>query len=113
MKINEKSPPREYTVGLQNQITIKDCGSVELNENEQLTFVQKSGKEYDLARKDWGYYATPSMNGRLKSFGYATALVKNSSGMLYIMIVDEEKMNSFESYLNEENQEVVQWFHNE
>ena len=75
--------------------------------------IAPSDKEYDVTRKDWGYYATPSMNGRLKSFGYMTALVKNSSGMLYIMIVDEDKMDLFESYLDEENQKVVQWFHNE
>ena len=112
MKINEKSPPREYKVGLQNQITIKDCGTVNLEKDEQLTFVQDSGKEYDVTRKNWGYYATPSMNGRLKSFGYSTALVKNSNDRLYIMIIDKEKMDLFESYLNEENQEVVQWFHN-
>ena len=109
MKLNEKSPPREYNVGLENQITIKDCGSIQLEYDEQVTFNTKSGKEYDLARKDWGYYATPSINGRLKNFGFKTALVKNSNGRLYIMIVDNEKMDLFESYLIEEEQEVLEW----
>ena len=110
MKINEKKPPREYKVGLQNQITIKDCGSIYLEHDEQVTFITKSDKEYDLARKDWGYYATPSINGRLKGFGFKTVLVKNSNDMLYVMIVDKDKMELFESYLEEENQVIVKWY---
>ena len=78
MKFNEENPPREFKVGLDNQIVIKDCGTIHMKPDEQITFVTDDGKEYDVARKDWGFYATPSMNGRLKNFGFKTALVKNS-----------------------------------
>ena len=110
MKIKKKSPPREYKVGLQSQITIKDCGSIFLDPDEQFTFITTTEKEYDVTRKDWGFYATPSMNGRLKDFGFKTALVKNSSNRLYIMIVDEDKMDSFKNYLAEEKQMIIEWF---
>ena len=42
-----------------------------LRNNEQLTF--RNGKsEYDVAKKNWGYYATPSINNRLKKFKFRT-----------------------------------------
>ena len=109
MKIDKKSPPRKYTCGLNNQITISDCGFAHLDSDEQLTFLTKDGKEYDLCRKEWGYYATPSVNGRLKNFGFKTALVKNSKGLLYVILVEKDKINYFQDYLQEENQSLVEW----
>ena len=29
-------------------------------------------KEYDFVKKNWGYYATPSINSRLKIFNFNT-----------------------------------------
>ena len=109
MKIEVKQPPREYKVGLQKQITIKDCGSVHLDADEQLTFLTGDGHEYDFAAKDWGYYATPSVDGRLKSFGYKTAFVRNTMGKHYVMVVREDRMDSFQAYLDAESQQVVSW----
>ena len=109
MKIIEKTPARKFVVGLDDQIVIKDCGSIKLNNNEQVTFITSSDKEYDVVRKDWGFYATPSLNGRLKRFGFKTALVKNSFNKYYVMIVDPNHMDSFKSYLKEEKQIVMEW----
>ena len=41
-------------------------GTVYLAPNEQLTFVTENKNRYDVARKYWGFYATPSINSRLK-----------------------------------------------
>jgi len=109
MKIQIKDPPRKYRCGLHNQIEIDDCGEVYPEPNEQLTFFTKSGKEYDVAAKDWGFYATPSVNGRLVKQGFKTALVKNSRGQYYIMIVDKERNKEFHDYLDEEKQVVEEW----
>ena len=109
MKIIKKNPPRKYKVGIDNQITIKDCGSILLEENEQITFLTSDEKEYDVARKNWGFYATPSINSRLKNFGFKTALVKNSFGMYYIMLVDKNMISEFQNYLKEEKQSIEQW----
>ena len=109
MKIIEKRPPREYKVGIESQITIKDCGSILLEENEQITFLTSDEKEYDVARKDWGFYATPSVNSRLKEQGFKTALVRNSIGQWYIMLVEKDKIDKFQTYLREEKNEVVEW----
>lgn len=109
MKTSFKDKPREYQVGLDGQITIKDMGQITLEPDEQVTFTTPAGAEYDLARKDWGYYATPSVNDRLKRFGFKTALVRNSKGQIYIMLVEKERMSSFEAYLAEEKNHILQW----
>lgn len=109
MKLDLKNSPRTFRVGLEQQIEISDCGTVRLSANEQVTFVTDSGKEYDVAAKDWGFYATPSMNGRLKNQGFKTALVRNSKGQVYIMLVEPEKMDLFQQYLTDDKNEVVEW----
>ena len=74
--------PRVFSV---NDIEISDYGKIELDANEQITLINKSGQEYDIAAKDWGYYATPSLNSRLAKEGFKTALVKNSFNRYFIM----------------------------
>jgi hypothetical protein len=85
-------------------------GNIELEPDEQLTFVNRTGKRYDFAAKNWGYYATPSVNGRLLDEGFKTALVRNEAGRYYVMVVDNQKLNKFEEYLQSSNQEVIEWF---
>jgi hypothetical protein len=110
MKFVEKNPPRKFKVGLEQSITLKDCGGILLEVNEQVTFLTADSAEYDVCRKEWGYYATPSMNDRLKRFGFKTALVKNAKGQIYIMIVEKDKIELFYRYLDSEKNSVVQWF---
>lgn len=109
VKYSPKSPPRKFNVGLDASITISDFGSLEMLSDEQVTFISNDGKEYDVAAKSWGYYATPSVNKRLKSFGYRTALVSNSAGDIYVMIVDEKKLDDFSNYCEQEKQMVLEW----
>lgn len=113
MNIIEKKPPRSYKVGKDQKITIKDMGEVYLKENEQLTFMTEDKREYDLCRKDWGYYATPSVNDRLKRFGFKTALVKNAKGQIYVMLVEKEKLDSFNKYLLDESNTILKWLDDE
>ena len=109
MKLHQKEPPRKFKVGQNDQIEISDCGDIELKPNEQVTFVTDTGSRFDFARKDWGFYATPSINGRLKREGFKTALVKNENNQFYIMVVESIKMNDFEKYCKDENQIIEEW----
>ena len=77
--------------------------------DEQVTFVTKSGSEYDVVRKPWGYYATPSTNGRLHSQNLRAALVTNSKGQLYVMLCETGKEGLFNTYLEEEKQQLLVW----
>ncbi len=109
VKFQEKVPPRSFKVGVDGTIMISDCGECYLDSDEQITFVSSKGKEYDFAAKSWGFYATPSINRRLKSFGYKTALVANADGAIYVMVVDSEKIDDFHDYCEKENQVVLEW----
>lgn len=106
MKNQLNESPRTFSV---NDIEISDYGKIELAANEQITLVNDSGQNYDIVAKNWGYYATPSVNSRLTKEGFKTALVKNSFNRYFIMIVKKGSLEQFQSYLESDNQELVEW----
>jgi len=110
VKFDVKEPPRRFVAGF---VTLSDCASVRLEPDEQLTFLSEDGAEFDVARKDWGYYATPSTNGRLARFGLRTALVLNSQGSLYVLLVRTGYEDSFQRYLDTEKLRVLAWLDSE
>ena len=109
MKTDIINPPRTFRIGQDAQIEISHCANIALKPNEQVTFVTDSSREYDVVRKSWGFYATPSVNSRLKNEGFKTALVKNNKGQRYVMLVENGKMDDFHTYLEMEVNEVVEW----
>jgi hypothetical protein len=108
VKLVPVDPPRRYTAGVTG-VEIADCGRVELDPDEQLTFTTPAGGEYDVARKSWGFYATPSLNGRLASFGLRGALIRNSQGRVFVVLVERGHEDEWEAYRAAERLEVVQW----
>ncbi|MDC3114692.1 class I SAM-dependent methyltransferase [Candidatus Pelagibacter sp.] len=110
MKFNIKKKPRIFTVGFDKSFIVKDFGKINVDhtdkEFELLTFSNKK-KEYDFGITNWGYYATPSINGRLKNNGYQTFLVKNIYNKIYIMVVDDNKLIKFRKYIEFENQKIL------
>ncbi len=108
MKFTPFDPAREFTVGQDNEITLKDCGRVELEPNEQVTLATQA-TEFDVARKSWGYYATPSLNGRLRDHGLRGALVVNKQQRIYLLLVEAGKEPDFHEYLEREQQMLVTW----
>jgi len=109
MKLKLKDSPRIFNVGKNNNISISDMGDVFLEPNEQITFVTENGDRHDFCRKNWGFYATPSINSRLINENFLTALVANEQNRIFIMVVEKSKIKEFRSYLSEENQNVVAW----
>jgi hypothetical protein len=109
MDIHHINPPREFTVGLGASSIVKDCARISLAAGEQVTFASENGSEYDVYRTDWGYYATPSLNGRLAGFGLRAVLVRNRHGRFYLLLVEGGKEEAFTAYLKLEEQEIVHW----
>ncbi len=109
MKVVCNDPPRRFVVGRNASIEMKDCGQILLEADEQVTFITALGAEYDVARKEWGFYATPSVNGRLKAMGFKTALVKNPHHRYYVLLVEQDKIEQFLAYLQQEESEIVEW----
>src|SRR5580692_2828526 len=112
MKFNPKNPPRTFEVGFDKKGLIRDCGTMHLDADEQITFVTESGNEYDVTRKEWGFYAGPSLNGRLLQFNLRAVLVKNRIDRYFIMLVERGKEDLFERYVREEPMTIVAWLDN-
>lgn len=111
MKIVRRN--RKFLVGKKKNIILKDVGSIFLNTNENITFKTLKKKEYDICKKNWGFYVTPSLNKRLIKFGYRAALVKSKDFNTYaILIVEKEKKKSFFKYLISQNMFLICWLNN-
>ena len=107
-----KKKLRKFKPSKYSDIVLKDCGKIILNDNEQLTFSDKYNKknDYDVTKKNWGYYATPSINGSLKKNNFISYIVLNkSTNLFFIMIVHKNKKNLFLKYLKKENLKIVTW----
>jgi len=117
MKFIEKIPPRVFTLNPNEPIATDfyDCGEIHLKDNELISFKTDSNKSYDITKKNFGYYATPSLNGRLKDQGFKSALIKNSSNRFYLLLVENnpEKLNQFFTYLKNDLQQLVCWLDEE
>ena len=110
MRITEHRPARSFAVGAKGKFNIQHCASIELAPNEQVTLIFNSKSEYDIVQKEWGFYATPSTNGRLLDHGLHTALVKNIlTSRYYVVLVHENYYSSFFHYLSTEKMELVHW----
>ncbi len=105
-----KRKNRKFFVGIKKNIRIKDCAEINLKSNEQVTFIGKNKFEYDVTKKNWGFYATPSINGRLKKFGLKCALVRSKNTQrLFVTLVEKNKILEFKKYLKKENLELLIW----
>jgi hypothetical protein len=103
-------PPRKFEVsGAGVRLHLSDCGRVALSADEQLTFTTEAGGEFDVTRKSWGFYATPSTNGRLKTFGLRAALVRNVAGRLFVVLVEQGKEAEFLAYVKADKQTLLTW----
>ena len=110
MKFTKIDPPRTFTVGKEGAIHIKHCANIELGSDEQVTFVTPSGAEYDVVRKSWGYYATPSLNKRLRDHNLRAVLVRGSrTGRMYLLLVEVGCEEDFQAYVDSDGLRVVCW----
>lgn len=106
MKTEFNDNPRKFTVG---EIEISDYGKIVLDENEMISMKTPNGSECDITAKVWGYYLGASLNGRMQQFGFKTALVQNSYNKLYINVVESDKLEEFNDYLEEQNSRIICW----
>jgi hypothetical protein len=106
MKIRKLEPPREFEAG---KVRIRHTADITLEPGEQVTFVTPGGHEYDVVRKEWGYYASPSLNGRLQRMGFRSALVCNPEGKIFLRLVEKEREETFSLYLAEQGETLLCW----
>lgn len=108
MRFHPVEPPRRFPVGARS-LAMSDCGQMEAEPDEQVTFVTPGGAEYDVARKAWGFYATPSTDGRLAAQGWRTAVARNAQGRHYVLLAERARLADLDAYLAAEHMRVVAW----
>lgn len=107
MRFSPIDPPRAFRVGGASEIELRDCGRVALDADEQVTFTTEAGGEFDICRKPWGFYATPSLNRRLPRFGLRPLLVRSSDGTFYVWLVERGREAECDRYRARERIEIV------
>jgi hypothetical protein len=106
MRIDETQPPRHFVVA---GVELVECAHVALSPGEFVTFATPEGREYDVVAKEWGFFATPSVNNRLRSFGFRTAILVDAAGKRFVVLVAEDRMAHFEAYLASTGDRVEEW----
>tara|TARA_Y100000768_G_C23917077_1_gene652922 strand:+ start:689 stop:1081 length:393 start_codon:yes stop_codon:yes gene_type:complete len=110
MKIIRRN--RKFVVGKLKEITLTDKGSIYLNNNDNITFHYNKKINYDIAKKNWGFYPLPSINKRLKRFKLNAVLVESRNfNTFFIMLVldDKKKIKEFKKYCKKENIKIITW----
>lgn len=110
MNVRRLDPPRRFTAG---EIAITHVADVELGDDEQVTFTTASGTEFDVVRKEWGYYATPSLNRRLPEHGLRPALCRAGDGRTSILLCERGAESRFAAYLSSQQMENLGWLDSE
>ena len=111
MYIKEINPPRIFAVGKKSDILLNHVATISLQNNEIVTFLGENNREYEITSKEWGFYATPSLNSRLKQSRICSCLVRSQEGKLFIHLVYSEKRYQHELYCESENLEIIEWFY--
>lgn len=109
MRIEAFDKARCFPVGL-GEVELSHVANLALESDEMVTFVSEGGREYDITLKDWGYYATPSVGGRLRRFGMRAALMRNvDTGQAFVVLVFDDQLAAWQKYMESENEELVVW----
>ena len=109
MKIEVNSDPRIFPVGIADT-QLSHVADIDLESDEMVTFVTDEKLEYDVCRKSWGYYATPSLGGRLREFGWRAAVMRNiDTRHSFVVLVQEDMEDEWMAYMLIERQELVLW----
>lgn len=109
MKLNLNKQKRVFAVGKKQDILIEDLGGIKLNNNELLSLTCSGDARHEVVAKNWGFYATQSVNKRLREYRVKTALAKNNDNTVYVLLVSEDKLEQFEQYCVSEGLEVIFW----
>jgi hypothetical protein len=79
---------------------IKECAKIQLVKNEQVVFLSY-GSKYDFCKTNWGFYASPSINGRLKNEGFKCFIITNKNKKKYFVVVNKSKISKFREFLKD------------
>ena len=108
MKYDQTDPPRVFSVEGYD-VVLKECAKIQLDPDELVTFISDSGTEYDVTRKSWGYYATPSLNHRLPRYRLRPVLAQSDAGTFFINLVETGREEEYATYLAGVGMTAILW----
>lgn len=98
MKIKKSN--RKFRPSKKFNITITEKAKISLENNEQITLIDQSKNEYDIVKKSWGYYSSPSINKRLVKNNYQAFLVQNiNNKTIFLFTVQKSKKRMMQDYI--------------
>ena len=90
-----KKVNRQFRPSKKYNLVITEKAKIYLKENEQITLVDDYKNEFDIVKKRWGYYSTPSINKRLLKNNYQIFLVQNinnKTNFIFSVIKNKKKL---------------------
>lgn len=108
MKIFEFPVPRKFPVGTA-ATELSECAHIHLSDDELVTFITPEGAQYDVTKKSWGFYATPSTNQRLTRHGLRAFLAQSAiTGNQFVLLIELGKEELAYDYFLEEEIELIE-----
>jgi hypothetical protein len=80
---------------------------INLLSDEQMT-LSYLYSNYDIAKKDWGFYVTPSFQDRCKKNNLLPALIRKDK-KFYFVLVNKKKINYFMIFLKIKKFKLSKW----
>lgn len=110
MKIIKRN--RKFVVGKKKNIVLKDKGSLFLENNENISIHFNKKINYDIAKKNWGFYCLPSINKRLLKFKLKALIAENKrTKSFFIMLIlnNKKSLKEFKAYCLKEDLRIIAW----
>ena len=81
---------------------------VTLEADEQVTLTTGSGNEYDVCRKSWGFYGSPSFRTRMARYNLRPAFVGDGR-QVHFMAVENRREDEFHRDLAARKLSLIVW----
>ena len=90
----------------------KNKAKILLGNNEQVTFFQDKSS-FDVARKDWGFYLTPSLQGRCLKKGYKCFLIMHNKDLRLFFVKKKFGLKKINLILKKNTNKIVKFYTND
>ena len=113
MRFERHIPAREFQCGLNNWITLKDCGDVELDRGEEVVFVTDIGRRFNVLRRDWGYFVNVVLDGGAAAAGWRSVIAGESHHKQHLILIEPGRESDYAEYCARDRLQVFVRFDND
>ena len=104
MQFLVKNPPREFSVGQDDWVTLRDCGAIALEPGEMAEVAGTNGEAvWRVARQPWGFAIPLPLNRPIGARGLRARIAGRSLDRAHLLLVDPALQDAFERYAARED----------